>query len=453
MPKYSFLFIASLFVFGKAVSQKDVEYLIMFDSIKNSKHCILKLVNPDFSVKEAERRLPGNISLSVPGGLFLRTSLQEYKADQKGLFNQKSKQLYGWIKSQTIVSYGDVKEEDIYSCEVPYTGKELVLEAANVGAKMLDFSAGDSVNRILYDGSYSNKFEKMGFQSSGLTDFECNYNNHEIKTLFFNTKGNVKLSFEEDCFVDTLIISNGNLGVSSLSMYLPKVLIFDNVSLLYHNKAIDLNEFKSRVNDKCLIVFYKTEPLDFNFNYVNFKLYVEDEEGLAKKLPPEVILHNYNSVLSMQRKYGYTDGEEKVDKEMQEYILLGKGEYVKNWILKYLWGYGYNKMNLVRYTILVWLFFTLLNLFFRDKLLNETYTIDQFRDFDQQLKHKKMNKFFKYAQSFLNIFIYTGFVFWGLRLDLDRIKLKPYLLAIFIIFQYCVGIMFIAFIVNRIISG
>lgn len=309
---------------------------------------MLNLVNPNFSVKGAEKHFPGGVRVLVHGGLFLRTSQQEYKIDETGLYDQKSMQLFSWEKSQTIFSYGEVKEEDIYSGDILYTGEELILEAANVSSKVMDISAGDSVKRILYDGSYSNKFEKMRFQSSGLTDFECNYSDHNISKLIFSTKGNIKLSFQEKCFVDTLIIVNGNLAVSNLSMYLPKALLFDNVNLLSSEKVIDLNELMPRLNDECLIGFYKTEPSDFNFNYVNFKLFVKEEEGFIKSLPPSAILHNYNSILSMQRKYGYTDGEEKVDKEMQEYMLLNREEYVKNWVLKNLWGYGYNKMNLVR---------------------------------------------------------------------------------------------------------
>lgn len=86
-------------------------------------------------------------------------------------------------------------------------------------------------------------------------------------------------------------------------------------------------------------------------------------------------------------------------------------------------------------------------------VLYNGYVIDEFITADQRVTEKYEDSLLKqYFFRTIYCFIYTGYIFWGIKLKLENIKLSNVSLALWIIFQYIVGIICLAYIANIIIT-
>lgn len=260
-----------------------------------------------------------------------------------------------------------------------------------------------------------------------------------------NISFNIENTVESIKFEDVSIAKFNCLGD------VPKFISFNNVKFDQGSETIDLTT--SSKNDYInKIAFGNTDINHFNFDYMLFDLdreYMIDEFDLSTSQLSNI----YYDILQMQKRYGYLDGEKKIGSEMAEFVYLSHGDYFTNFIQKYFWGYGYNKFLLFRYILAIWLCFAILNTCFRKKLLYQTYVIEQFREIDSEWSRRKIAGLKSFALRFFNMFIYTGFLFWGIKVNLERLKFKPYWLALFVVLQYCTGIFFLTIILNKIISG
>ncbi|HRO46960.1 hypothetical protein [Agriterribacter sp.] len=442
------------------ISQNDKYYHLFIDVKKDVKTYFLTLKNPilpplfvdPFGSPNQAKLSPNQaIIFRDSGGLYVGGKSKYYQIIPEGV---KSDSLYAWNKATTVAEFGPQNDDIDLGQEISVSDTGFTIEAAQVKAQEFNFSAPESDQPVSFRALSKNEFGKMSFISHGKIDFLCDMSEQVVRRLSFNSTGKVQLKLENHCQIDTLIVKDAILNLTYNKSESPKVIFFNNVRIEDPAKPIDLNESLLPVDRTTMISFYQTNPEDFNFNYEYFLLDKGDTNG-NYRLPPATILNNYKQILAVQRKYGYTDGEEKVDSEMQEYVLLRKGQIFENLIFKYLWGYGYHKLRLLYVPTFFWIFFTIFNFIVRKQLLEHTYPISHFKDYENSLNSPSTlwkRTLFKFY-SFGNIFLFTGFIFWGLKLDIDKLHFKPYILAVGIIIEYVVGVFFIAVIVNRLISG
>jgi hypothetical protein len=190
-------------------------------------------------------------------------------------------------------------------------------------------------------------------------------------------------------------------------------------------------------------------------NYKYFRLVFDSTTSVYDK---EQV---YTELLNMQKTNYFLDGCEKLDKEYKAFKYLHRNSFiadVQNWIDKYWWDYGYDKFMVIKNSVKLFLLFFAINLL-AYKGLAKVYHPIKFREFDERLemnnvdiKHPVAAGIKKYLKRIPVIFLYTAFVFWGLKLDLKELEIKKPLYMTILIGQYITGLVCLAYIANYIIS-
>jgi hypothetical protein len=185
-----------------------------------------------------------------------------------------------------------------------------------------------------------------------------------------------------------------------------------------------------------------------DLKYQNYKVYFPKALGLIF----EDKVSEYQRILDYFQKRGMFQSYEKLDKEFKAFKYTDEGLWyggVFNWLDKYWWDYGYNKFLVVRNAILLNLFFFLINIFLYGKLLNQTYTLDKFLDIERNMNHVTIHDKIRRLSY---IFLYTGYIFWGLKLDIENVNIWKARLFYYVLFQYMVGVVCLAYLANLIIT-
>ncbi|MBB3701256.1 pentapeptide repeat-containing protein [Flammeovirga yaeyamensis] len=272
-------------------------------------------------------------------------------------------------------------------------------------------------------------------------DSEANFSLTEFNSIIY---------FSKSIFKEKIDFSNSTL---------PDTIIFDQVT---SEEIVDLSLCKLNPNKTiCHISLNSTNIEKFKFDYSQgFKLYIQYDSTRNFEKHYTSTVSVYEQIMKMQEKYGYNTGYEKADKEKKEYTYISKAKLnKKNWLgfpylwyhglnkLDYVWwDYGYNKMWIFRNTFIIFIALFLINIpFTLTNKLRNTYDII--------LLHSILesnNFFIKYI--YYN-FLFTSFVFFGIKLDFKEIKYTNKLVSLLIIFQYVLGLICMAYIANTIIIG
>lgn len=163
----------------------------------------------------------------------------------------------------------------------------------------------------------------------------------------------------------------------------------------------------------------------------------------------------YSDVLEIQKKYGYDKGYQKADKEFIQlkYESDGWFGYLLNWINKNWWDYGYGKHLIFRNSLILFVFAFIGNLLSYRKIINETYKIDKVTEADIADQRRFINSPIKRAfRRAAYCLLFTCYIFWGWKLEFDRLKVESLRLAGWIILQYLIGIICLAYLAGYIIS-
>lgn len=156
----------------------------------------------------------------------------------------------------------------------------------------------------------------------------------------------------------------------------------------------------------------------------------------------EQLIKYYNNFPDLKKKY-----------DIQRIKLINTHE--NNFIIDFIswhWNnYGYNKPLIFKNSILLMLLFFVINLFIFKKLLNNCYEISEINININNPLNIENYKTYRLEYIFYCL-VYTSFIFWGINLKLDKIKLNNKGLFIYLIMQYVFGIICLAHIANIIIT-
>jgi hypothetical protein len=185
-----------------------------------------------------------------------------------------------------------------------------------------------------------------------------------------------------------------------------------------------------------------------DFEYHNFKLYFRGDESYDDKVGV------YTALLESFKRKGYSSSYEKLDKEFQEFEFIESGKLgrVANWFVKNWWDYGYDKSLVLRNAIILNLLFFIINIFFFDTLINHGYKIRKFVLANSSLNKKYLASHVRLLLKLQYVFIYTCYIFWGLRLDVNNLGIHKIGLFIYVLFQYLVGVTCLAYLANWLIN-
>ncbi|MEL6558538.1 MAG: hypothetical protein AAFQ94_10155, partial [Bacteroidota bacterium] len=256
------------------------------------------------------------------------------------------------------------------------------------------------------------------------------------KVIFHNCKFTSNVDFDDSTLPDTIVFS--------------KIKSTETIDLT--NTKLDST--KTVNGQKCLINLINAPIEKFNFTYDNFRIYKPDTI-------PSILLYQqlnsvYEQLLKNFKNRGYTSSYKILDLEHQRFKTfqnpnLSTTELLIRKFLFYvnkLWhNHGYNKERIWGYTVIFLLLFSLLNLIFFPFLINEVYDIKQIRN------SAPIDFFNSPVWRFKSAFFYTAIIFFGLKMSIGNINFKNGFGVFYIFFQYVVGLICLAYLINFIISS
>ncbi|MEQ8361782.1 MAG: hypothetical protein RH948_02880 [Cyclobacteriaceae bacterium] len=244
--------------------------------------------------------------------------------------------------------------------------------------------------------------------------------------------------------INRIMVYSSYVGELAIG-YLPDTLELINLEI---SKPLNFKRFKR--NNRIHYLRTSANDIDkLDFEYHNFRLYFRGDESY------DGIIGVYTALLESFRRKGYSSSYEKLDKEFLEFKYTHSGIIgrIQNWFTKNWWDYGYSRHLIFRNSICLNLIFFLLNILCFEKLINEVYRIRKFVLINSHLNRKyPINSVKRFWYKLPYIFIYTSFIFWGLKLDFDKLGIQKIGMLFWVIFQYIVGFVCLAYLANYIIT-
>lgn len=261
------------------------------------------------------------------------------------------------------------------------------------------------------------------------------------------------LAVESD--VRTLSLANSSInGEFRMDKFvLPDTIDLSNVDMSNAEGNIDLTNY--RPTDKiCLINLYGTDVSRIRLDYRNFKLFFLPNDD-SKEKQDEVIESIFVKLLEGFKNRGMEWSYRMLDVDYREYLhtrngsLLGR---VANWIDKHWWYYGYDKSKVLWNSLGFFSFCCLVNMLYWKKWIFSVYRIDNLEVMARNIGNN-WPSLLKYLGYFVVMIISTGFVFWGIRLEVTKLRFQESIgISIMILIQHVIGIVCLAFIANLIAS-
>jgi hypothetical protein len=257
-------------------------------------------------------------------------------------------------------------------------------------------------------------------------------------------------------FVDDMIIDELKLWNSN---YPPKLLYLSNTEF---PATEGKTKFMGAEGMETKLFFRETNfsYVDFDYSYFNANLQYADPflsgEREVGPNPNSTKEQKLIQIKNAQRRYGYEDGLEKVNNELfslkmeKKYKDLG---VIISWISYQWWENGYNKFRVIIISLFLILIFSCINSFFFFTLSNEVYPIRSLSEVSTGLasNYRLMHPMRIFSAVCWSI-LYSSIIFWAIKLDFERLSFRKVHLAIWIIFQYIVGLICLGYTVNIVLG-
>ena len=365
---------------------------------------------------------------------------------------------FSFAKFQKPADFSDAtftKDADFYNSEffkdVKFDANQFFETANFISSKFKDYA---SFFYVVF-------FKKIEFEEASFLQ-DAYFNNTEFlddvdfskatfskDASFAQTKFSKDIDFYGTTFNTKLFLNN--LSISDTTEFnfqnsrLPDTLDFSyNFKI---NKEIDFTtaalndssrygDYNTKTIKPVMIFLYKTDISKLHLDYIHFKLLLPDS---TLDYPKEFISNTekiiiYQSLLENFKAHGDQYSYDLLNNEFQEWKINQLSLVDRLWSIYFL-----KASNVFRITILTFLFFIIINIFFYRKLNNEVYCIEHF-DFETQIP-KKVNFFYQLLIKFFNSLIYTGIIFFGFSLNFDKIHFKNKGMLIWFCIIYITGLL------------
>lgn len=277
--------------------------------------------------------------------------------------------------------------------------------------------------------------------------------NYLFKTLYFiqdtilgkldlsNTRltASQKLIFSET-FVDSLDLSFSNL-VNPVDLTAGNI-IHKRVPRQWMSNAVYkfilLPYVETDKIEKTKINLTGTSSEKIKIDYHNFQLYFDSTASNDEKNAV------YQGLLDNFKKNGESENYRLLDIEYHDFQA---GFF--NFFSKYWWNYGYSKWLIFIWSAIFVIVFSVFNYKFFLKAM-AAYKIESINSWFVSKQGRQWQGTF--WSGMIASILYTGAIFFGVRLDFEKFNFKHLRYAVFILFQFLLGLVCTAFIIHLIIG-
>lgn len=318
----------------------------------------------------------------------------------------------------------------------------------------------DLSKRMFNTCTISNRWKEITIKNANVSDI--------LKTdaHVFNIEVNAKAGRS---VFDAMVVENSaNFSHSDLGRYvsfkggtftgdfylrdivMPDTLILQDCNLHGLGRDLELTSMRQRSSKQtCMLNLYNTDIDKLRLDYENFKLIFPTD------IPDHERAYIYQQVLVKLKAEGLDMDYKKLDVEYKLFYDKAFGNWWSHcttYLSKWWWNFGYDKPFIIIGAFEIMLIIFLINLCFYQKLLYRGYAVAEFIAADQRLTAKFGKRRIRWIFIPLYCLLYTNYIFWGLKLDIEKIKLNNLGLVIWIFAQYLIGIFCLAWIANFIIT-
>ncbi|WP_299521685.1 hypothetical protein [Winogradskyella sp.] len=319
--------------------------------------------------------------------------------------------------------------------------KDFDLSMDNTKIDYLNISSVTSFNlRITnYDGSYDlfSDLESLGFE-------EAHNFGHKKSKSFISYDNNFEEFDLDDSFERVDIINSyaeGGLRINEMQ----------DTLFINGTKDSEIYIYQETKVKKSKLFLENIDYSKLNTRWVGYELikpynaYNDDQLNAT-----------YQNLLAHFRKVGFAESEKILDIQYRDWLYTKDNKYLQNWIDKNWWNYGYNKMLIIRNTIIIFFFLSIINCFFLKKLSSNLYVNKNIEEIVKSNKNK--NRLIRYIINFPSALFYTSQIFFGIRFDYKKLKYEDKLTGIglfgllYFFFMYFSGLVCVAYLVNVIVT-
>ncbi|WP_299244130.1 pentapeptide repeat-containing protein [uncultured Aquimarina sp.] len=308
---------------------------------------------------------------------------------------------------------------------------------------LIDFNLSNSYHKglsyIRQDSIYNGNFEHSIFYK----DVDFTLTKFSGITNFQNTEFKEKVIFLNNSFYDKIIFTNSSFNNELLldDCSLPDSLFFDGIKNIKTPIDFSYVNTEKTKNGYCNVILSGTDISKLKLSYSQFRLFFNETDRIETK---KII---YERLLAVQKDNGFVEGYKILDKEYKSYKnntdhpTFGK---FYDFLDSFWWDYGYDKNRIFIWSFLLYLIFVLIN----------TWLLYRKILFEKVLDSKKLHKLLSkksYPTIVISLFV-TGYLFFGLKFEVENLKYKNLTLTFYLFFIYITGLICIAYMANLIIK-
>ncbi|SHM14477.1 hypothetical protein [Mucilaginibacter sp. OK098] len=259
-----------------------------------------------------------------------------------------------------------------------------------------------------------------------------NFGKTEIKTVTFYQTAIDSIDVSSDNLVDTLYLQRENIQLIAQKQWWVRNHFF---SFIFSPFFDTLSFPKTKINLTDLDI--KKAAIDYSL----FQLYFKDSVNVNKKSAV------YVGLLDKYAKNGETENYKLVDIDYHNF----QGGFF-SFFSKYWWNYGYSKWLIFIWCLFFIGVFSLINYLLLPKIYY-TYPLLHINNYHHWvIRHQTFSKKNKKNLRYFTCLIYTCILFFGIKLELSNLKFYKLSIAIFILFQFTIGLICTGFIIHLIVQ-
>lgn len=341
------------------------------------------------------------------------------------------------------------------------------------------------INECNFSGSINSKISfKNAIFLKKVTFNNVNFNDSVdfSKSQFFSSLTFDQVTFKKNAnfecvdFAKELILNDIKFNsVSFTYSQMPLSIKIFEVSI--EEDAEMLNILSNRVFGQSKFTIYNSDcqKIKLIFNEDNFMLqpiYNKNLNVLADfnsyynriqnlNLAHDLMLSTYQKLVDKAKFEGYKASYEFLDKEYKKFYYHNCEENYTwsvfiNWLQKNWWGYGYDKELIIRNTLIIFLFFVIINIFVLKKLARDVYKDN---NIIETLNSEGVMPIVIFLKRIPMSVFYTSIIFFVVSINLDRLKYKEnlkgkrFLWLVYFGLIYVSGLVCIGYLANFILSN
>jgi hypothetical protein len=210
----------------------------------------------------------------------------------------------------------------------------------------------------------------------------------------------------------------------------------------YKDRWLNINDKLVKQSAVCLLKDVDTARIILPATGIDFLV----DDGLTP--PQQDLLYRY-----LIGHY-QNDPEEKqrYDLAYQRFQDRANNHWLSGFIKDNWNEYGYKKDLIFWNSLFISLFFFALNLISYPYINWKGYYFEEFRQSEIRIRKRYPNRWLAELRITWDCLLYTLFLFWGLKLDISKIKISNIGYTLLVLTQYVAGLICLAYIVNIVIT-